>query len=197
MMSSLSILLAVFVIVFVVELPDKTLVATLVLASRYRPAPVLVGVGVAFAVQMGIAVTLGGLLSLLPRGIVLAVVAVMFAAGSVLLWRESRTNESEEPATPATTSFARIALISFGVLFAAEFADGSQLATAGLAAHYSAPLTVFAGAWLAEMAVCGIAAVVGRAVLRVVSLRWLHLAAAALFATFAVVAAVELVREMT
>jgi putative Ca2+/H+ antiporter (TMEM165/GDT1 family) len=198
-MGSLSVLLAVFAIVFVVELPDKTLVATLVLSSRYRPAPVLVGVGVAFALQMGLAVTVGGLLSLLPGSIVPAVVAVMFAIGAILLWRESGTTESESsaPATPAASSFIRIALISFGVLFAAEFGDGSQLATAGLAAHYSAPLTVFIGAWLAEMTVCGIAAVMGRAVLRLVSLVVVHRVAAGLFGIFAVVAAAEFLRQVS
>ena len=38
-------------VVFLVELPDKTLVATLVLATRYRHWPVLTGVASAFAIQ--------------------------------------------------------------------------------------------------------------------------------------------------
>ena len=56
-----------FALIFPVELPDKTFVATLVLATRYRPLPVWIGVtrGVRRPVPgRGVA---GGLLSLLPR----------------------------------------------------------------------------------------------------------------------------------
>jgi len=196
---SLGIAATVFAVVFLVELPDKTLVATLVLSSRYRPLPVLAGVGAAFALQMGIAVTVGGLLSLLPRPALLGVVAALFAVGSVLLVRGSlrRDDEEDDPGTtPVVTSALRIAALSFGVLFAAEFGDGSQLATAALSARYSAPLSVFLGAWLGEMAVCTLAVLLGRAVLRVVPLRWAQRAAAALFAVFAVLALVELARAL-
>ena len=36
----------VFVTIFVVELPDKTFIATLVLATRYRPLLVWIGVAI-------------------------------------------------------------------------------------------------------------------------------------------------------
>ena len=45
--------------IFVVELPDKTFLATLVLATKYRPVLVWVWVGAAFAVQTTVAVLLG------------------------------------------------------------------------------------------------------------------------------------------
>ena len=63
----LSVIAAAFILILPVELPDKTLFATLVLATRFAPLPVFVGVGTAFAVQVAIAVTAGSLLSLLPR----------------------------------------------------------------------------------------------------------------------------------
>jgi putative Ca2+/H+ antiporter (TMEM165/GDT1 family) len=67
-----------------VELPDKTLVATLVLATRYRHRPVLIGVAAAFAVQRAIAAIAGRLLYLLPeRGV--GVIAV--GAGKLLVRR--------------------------------------------------------------------------------------------------------------
>jgi putative Ca2+/H+ antiporter (TMEM165/GDT1 family) len=59
-------LLVAFGVVVLVELPDKTLVATLVLSTRYLPRPALAGVATAFAVQCAIAVTAGGMLHLLP-----------------------------------------------------------------------------------------------------------------------------------
>ena len=86
-------------------------------------------------------------------------------------------------------------MISFGVLLLAEFGDGSQLATGAMAAKYGAPLSVFIGAWLGEMAVCTIAVFAGKTLLRVLPVRWLQRGAAVLFAGFAVAAVVEIVRS--
>jgi len=64
---------ATFVVIFPTELPDRTLVATLVLAARFKPVPVWVAVAAAFFVQCLVAVLFGGLVSLLPRCPVLLV----------------------------------------------------------------------------------------------------------------------------
>lgn len=184
--------------VLLVELPDKTLVATLVLSTKYRPRPVLAGVGSAFLIQCVIAVTAGGLLRLLPHRILEAIVALLFAFGAFLLLRESRSGvaEASEPDTPAGTGFSdrRIFGISFGVLFAAEWGDASQLATAGLVARYGEPVAIGLGAFLALFGVATLAVVLGKVILRRVPLGQLHRLAAALFAAFAVIAAVAAVR---
>jgi putative Ca2+/H+ antiporter (TMEM165/GDT1 family) len=196
----LSIVLAAFVLILPVELPDKTLFATLVLATRFAPLPVFVGVGLAFGLQVVIAVTAGSLLSLLPDTLVSAVVAVLFLTGAVLLWREARKGEDgDEAATQVReqTSFLRAAAISFGVLFAAEWGDLSQLATAGLAARYAEPLSVFAGAWAALLVISGLAAFLGRKLADRLPVALLHRIAAVLFLVFAVIAAVETVRTLT
>jgi putative Ca2+/H+ antiporter (TMEM165/GDT1 family) len=195
----LSVVLAAFVLILPVELPDKTLFATLVLATRFPPLPVFVGVGAAFGLQTAIAVTAGSLLSLLPDALVSAVVAVLFLTGAVLLWREARKGtEDEEAAAEAreNTSFIRAAAISFGVLFAAEWGDLSQLATAGLAARYAEPLSVFVGAWAALLVISGLAAFLGRKLADRLPIALLHRIAAGLFAVFAVVAIVETVRQL-
>ena len=198
MTSFLAVFAIAFVAILLVELPDKTLVATLVLSTKYRRRPVLVGVAAAFAVQCVIAVTAGGLLHLLNRRLVEAIVAVLFAAGSVLLIRESLGGDDEEDSDDGTpsgvVSTRRIVGISFGVLFAAEWGDASQLATAGLVARYGSPVAIGLGAFLALVAVAALAATIGKAILRVVPLTLVHRAAAALFAVFAVVAAVTAVR---
>ena len=62
-MSGLFLLVTVFAVTFVAELPDKSLFASLVLGTRYRPAHVWLGVAAAFAVHVGVAVTAGGLLA--------------------------------------------------------------------------------------------------------------------------------------
>lgn len=200
--------LAVFAIAFgavlLVELPDKTLVATLVLSTKYRPRPVLAGVTLAFAIQCVIAVTAGGLLHLLPHRVLEAIVAVLFAAGAVLLYRESRSADEladlplDDPngagAAQTVLSARRIFSISFGVLFAAEWGDASQLATAGLVARYGQPLAIGLGAFLALVGVAGLAVQLGRVILRRVPLRLIHQVATLLFAVLAVLAAVAAAR---
>ena len=57
------------------------------LGSRFRPAHVFAGAAAAFAVQAALAVTAGGLLSLLPRTPTQFVVAMLFIAGAILLLR--------------------------------------------------------------------------------------------------------------
>jgi len=194
--------LAVFAIAFgailLVELPDKTLIATLVLSTKYRPRPVLVGVACAFAIQCVLAVTAGGLLHLLPHRILEAIVAVLFAVGAFLLFRESVSDEEDdiEDETPAAVSLSnrRIFGISFGVLFAAEWGDASQLATAGLVARYGQPIAIGLGAFLALVGVAVLAVLAGKAILRKVPLELVHKIAAGLFAVFAIVAGVAAIR---
>ena len=57
----------VFGTIFLVELPDKTFIATLVMSTRWRPLLVWIGVSLAFFVQTAVAVLAGGLISRLPR----------------------------------------------------------------------------------------------------------------------------------
>lgn len=196
---SLAVLLTVFVIIFPVELPDKTLVATLVLTTRYRGRPVLLGVLAAFAVQVVIAVAFGSALTLLPGRVVAAVVALLFALGAVLLLREGFGPADEEEAAEAAAEreqlpFWRVAATSFGVLFAAEWGDASQLAVAALAARYGDPLGVGLGAWLALAAVATIAVLVGKKIAGRIPVHLIQRVAGVVFAVFAVVALVELVR---
>ncbi len=201
MTTSLLVFAIAFGAVLLVELPDKTLVATLVLSTKYRPRPVLAGVTLAFAIQCVIAATAGGLLHLLPHRVLEAIVAVLFAVGAILLYRESRSSDEDEPAelagsgsTQTTLSGRRIFSISFGVLFAAEWGDASQLATAGLVARYGQPIAVGLGAFLALVGVAGLAVQLGQVILRRVPLRLIQRLAAMLFAALAVLAAVAAVR---
>lgn len=200
MTSFLAVFAIAFVAILLVELPDKTMVATLVLSTRYRRRPVLVGVAAAFAVQCAVAVTAGGLLHLLPHRVLEAVVALLFAVGAVLLFRES-VNTDEDVAglragTPEDSGLSdrRIFGISFGVLFAAEWGDASQLATAGLVARYGQPVAIGLGAFLALVGVAALAMVIGKVILRRVPLQLVHRIAAAMFALFAVLAAAAAIR---
>ena len=195
----LTVIATAFVLVLPVELPDKTLFATLVLATRFAPLPVFVGVGAAFGLQVAIAVTAGSLLSLLPEALVSGVVALLFLVGAVILWRSAGAGPEDEELdeTPAAPSFFRAAAISFGVLFAAEWGDLSQLATAGLAARYDEPFSVFAGAWAALLVVSGLAVFLGKKLADRLPIALIRRVAAGLFLVFAVFAAIETIRTLT
>lgn len=185
-----------FALVLAVELPDKTLVATLVLTTRYRAAPVFAGVSVAFAVHVVIAALFGSALAMLPGALVAAVVATLFAIGSYLLLREgfASVGEATEDAArqgPGPVSFVRAAVTSFGVLFAAELGDASQLAAAGLTARFGAPVAVGLGALAALVVVAGVAVLIGRKVRTRINPRLLQRVAGFAFACFAVFAAAQ------
>lgn len=192
---SLTVLGIAFALVLPVELPDKTLVATMLLSTRYRPAPVFAGVSLAFAVQCVIAVAFGSVLTLLPSRVVAGVVAAMFAIGAVVLLRESFATDDDEAAAAAAAGApagpVRVAAISFGVLFAAEFGDASQLATAALTARYGQPLSVGLGSWLALVVVGAIAVLVGGRLGNRLPRRGLQRVAGVVFLVFAALAAIE------
>jgi Ca2+/H+ antiporter, TMEM165/GDT1 family len=188
--------------IFVVELPDKTFLATLVLATKYRPILVWIGVGLAFAVQTTVAVLLGHAASFLPEEVVQSVALLMFTVGAVVLLRQGLNHhraslaEGEEEygadAKPATGF--RAVLASFLILFAAEWGDLSQLLTISLVARYEAPVEVFIGALGALLVVSGLAVIAGRTLLRYVSLHVLHYVGAAICLVLALLTLSELVR---
>ena len=197
---SLSVLLLTFAAIFVVELPDKTFIAALVLSTRYRGLLVWIGVGLAFLVQTLIAVTVGKAVTLLPTDLVHGVAAAIFLIGAVLLVREAPKADAEEleteeefaaKASTAKTGWAAV-LASFVVLFAAEWGDLSQLLTISLVGRYDDPVAVFLGAWGALLTVSGLAVVAGRYLLRHVRLSVIHYVGAAVCLILAGITAYEL-----
>jgi Ca2+/H+ antiporter, TMEM165/GDT1 family len=169
--------------IFVVELPDKTFIATLVLSTKFRPLLVWTGVGLAFAVQTGVAVGLGKVAGLLPDDVIHIATALMFLVGAAILLRtagsadeEEAESESEYASKVKSGSAGSVAAIgtSFLVLFAAEWGDLSQLLTLSLVAKYDDPVSVFLGAWGALLTVSGLAVIVGRMLLNHVRLSVLH-----------------------
>src|SRR5580700_778400 len=125
-------------VVFVAELPDKTALAALVLATRHRPVPVFVGAAGALTVQSIVAVAAGQLLSLLPARPVHIVAGLVFLVSAVVMWRRRQDDEEDVP-RDAPGGFWRSAWVVFLVVFIAEWGDLTQLATATLAARYQAP----------------------------------------------------------
>ena len=164
---NLAVIGAVFAVIFVGELPDKTMVASLVMSTRGRALAVWLGAAGAFVVHVVIATTLGTVVFhlLAPRAVD-AVVAVIFLAGAGLALteaiRERRRKQHPEPPPAPPSRPGRTAAASFAVIFTAEWGDLTQLLTANLAVHYHAPLSVATGAILALWAVAAIAVAGGR-----------------------------------
>jgi putative Ca2+/H+ antiporter (TMEM165/GDT1 family) len=197
---SLTALVLTFAAIFVVELPDKTFIAALVLSTRYRGLHVWIGVGLAFLVQTLIAVTVGKAVTFLPEDLVRTIAGLIFLAGAVILLREAPRADAEEAeteeefeakATVNKTGFAAV-LASFLVLFAAEWGDLSQLLTISLVGRYDDPVGVFIGAWGALLAVSGLAVVSGRFLLRHVRLSVIHYVGAGVCLVLAGITAYEL-----
>jgi len=173
-----------FIAIFPVELPDKTFVATLVLATRYPPLPAWLGVVLAFTVQVVIAVAAGSLLSRLPARPVQFAAAALFAVGAIVLARGSRRADLEEKEQEeeyrAKASEPKKGWRAFGasflVLFTAEWGDLSQLVIAGLVASGRNPVATGIGGLLALATVSGLAVLLGRWLLQRVRLsiiRWI------------------------
>ena len=186
--------LVAFALIVPVELPDKTFVATLVLATRYPPLPVWLGVTAAFGLQCLVAVTAGRLLGLLPRLPVQLAAAALFAVGGLILYRGARKADAEEAENEqhyadriknAVTGW-RAAGASFLVLFAAEWGDLSQLLTASLVAAGRSPVPVFLGSWVGLTAVAGAGVLLGRVLLRHIRLAIVRYVGAGVCAVLAV-----------
>jgi Ca2+/H+ antiporter, TMEM165/GDT1 family len=174
---NIAIIATVFGLIFIGELPDKTAVASLVLGTRFPWPWVFTGIAGAFATHVVIAVSAGSLLTLLSHRGVEAVVAVLFLAGAVLIWREGLDQEEEEDAEVAAVAedagFWKVASIGYAVIFVAEWGDLTQILTANLAATYHNPLSVGIGAVLGLWAVGLLAILGGKTLLKVLPIKWI------------------------
>jgi len=162
-----NIALICFPVIFVGELPDKTMFASLLMSTKGRPRQVWVGAAAAFVVHVTIATTVGvALFAILPRRLVDGVVAAMFLFGAGYAWVEGTREERELAAREASRH--GVILTAFIVIFLAEWGDLTQILTANLAARYHSPLSVGAGAVLALWTVAAVAVVSGQTLLRFV-----------------------------
>lgn len=191
-----------FVTVFLAELPDKTMVATIVLVARYRQAvSVWIGATAAFAVHVTVAVVAGSAVSRLPERIVGVAVVLLFSGGAVAMFVAARRTDGLEqepppehgPTSPTRRTTLRAIAGSFAFVAVAEWGDLTQIATAGLAARGDSALSVWVGALAALATVAGIAASVGQQLIERIPVQKIQLTAAGVFAALAVWSIVDLV----
>ena len=157
--------LAVFPVIFIGELPDKTMVASLVMASRGHPRAVWLGSAGAFLVHVLIATTVGvGLFKLLPPRALDLVVAALFFGGAIWSWLEGTRDETDLIAREVR-SHRQVITTAFVVIFLAEWGDLTQILIANLAAKYQEPFWVALGSLAALWTVCALAVTAGQGVL--------------------------------
>jgi putative Ca2+/H+ antiporter (TMEM165/GDT1 family) len=170
--------LGIFALMFLIELPDKTMIATVVMSTRARPSSIVMGASAGFVVQMGVAVGAGGLLTLLPAHVKDLIVGALFLGGAAYLFlsREStaeRVGEDRAKSEHPSTRLKEI-VTAFSVIFVSEFGDLSQIQAANLTVRTHQPLEVFLAASLALISVSFLGAFGGQLLQRVVPLAWIR-----------------------
>ncbi|MEK7293072.1 MAG: TMEM165/GDT1 family protein [Actinomycetota bacterium] len=174
-----------FFAIALAELPDKTMLATLMLSSKYKNhLAVWCGVTLGYATHVIIAVSFGALLATLPRGPIHVLVGLLFMVGGVLVFRNRIDNDDVEVDRPSSPSNRiRIIWLAMSVILIAEFADLTQLATAGFAVRFNDPVAVAIGAVLALSGVSGVGVLAGSWIQRHVPLHMIQRIAGAVFLT--------------
>ncbi len=174
-----------FPVIFLGELPDKTMFASLLLATRGRPREVWLGAAGAFAVHVALATTVAAAaFAVLSRQAVAAAVAGLFLFGALYAWREASRGDSES--TLPVPSRRGVVLTAFAVIFLAEWGDLTQILIANLAIKYHSPLSVGVGSLLALWSAAAIAVTSGQTLLRFVSVATIRRVTALLLLALAV-----------
>lgn len=173
-----------FGLIFVAELPDKTAFAALFLATCHNPLAVFVGAAAAFVIQSLVAVIFGSVLSILPPAFVHIGAGILFLVFAVLMWRRQSPKDDtpQSQCEKRSVRFSKSMVSSFLVIFAAEWGDLTQLATATLEAKYSSPVTIFTASTLALWAVTAIGVIVGCQAKKVIQPKLFQRVAATAFA---------------
>ena len=150
-------LVATYVAVFIAEIVgDKLLYTTGVLAVRYRPLPIILGMALAFMIKMGAAVLLGQAIAHLPKPVIAGLTAASFIGVMFMLWRKSDDIPAEGEAK--SQSLTQPAFVTFATILLSEWADVGMITAATMAANYANFLWVVWVAAVAAMVTKGLVA---------------------------------------
>ncbi|WP_440571506.1 TMEM165/GDT1 family protein [Streptomyces sp. KR2] len=189
-------LVTAFGLIFLAELPDKTMFASLAMGTRMRPLYVWFGTSTAFLVHVAIAVGAGSLIGLLPDWIVRLVSALLFAFGAFMLLRGGGDDEDEEGAAKTVTGFWPVYTTAFMAVFISEWGDLTQITTANLAAT-NGTLSTAIGAAAALMSVSALALLAGRFIAQRVPLKTVQRIGGLCMAGLAIWSLVEAISAFT
>lgn len=169
-------------VVFLAELGDKTMLATIFLSAQYkRPGVVLLAAMGALTAATIIAVITGMIFAVtLPIDMILYFSGALFIIMGVYTMAISRKNEDVESVTP--TTFGGM----FSLVFLAELGDKTQIAVLALAAQSEAPIIIFLGAILGFLLVNSLGAVAGDRIAEHAPIIWIKRVTGLVFIGFGI-----------
>jgi len=172
-------------IVALAEIGDKTQLLALLLAARFkRPLPIIAGIFVATVLNHALAGSLGSwITSLLSPNVMRWILGGSFIAMAVWILIPDSIDEEDTRLQDKLGVFGAT-VIAF---FLAEMGDKTQIATVALAARFDSLLGVVMGTTVGMMLANVPAVLVGEAAAKRLPVKWVHGAAAALFAVLGVV----------
>jgi Ca2+/H+ antiporter, TMEM165/GDT1 family len=171
------------VVIFVAELGDKSQLMALTFATRFKTAPVVIGITLATAITHAISVGIGAALgaSIPTRPITIAAAIAFVIFGLWTLRGDELTDDDEAKATRPT----RNVIIAVGTaFFLAELGDKTMLATVTLATREGL-IGTWIGSTLGMVAADVLAIIVGRHLGKRLPERTIRFGAAIAFFAFA------------
>jgi Ca2+/H+ antiporter, TMEM165/GDT1 family len=194
MPEALQAFLVAFGVVFLAELPDKTMFATIVLSTRYRrPVAVVVGVTLAMIFHSVLAVAVGEALRHLPETPTQLLVAGVFLVGGIVLLRGGSDEDADIDTAPVHSAWGVVGRSAL-IIGIAEFGDFTQLATIGIVADRGYAAAVAAGSIVAHIAVAILAVLAGKWLERRLPVRTLQRLAGILFIIFGLLTVTSAIR---
>ncbi|OWW19138.1 TMEM165/GDT1 family protein [Noviherbaspirillum denitrificans] len=170
-------------IVALAEMGDKTQLLSLLLAAKFRrPIPIILGILVATVFNHAFAGAVGGWMTdFFGKDVLRWVLGVSFIAMAIWTLIPDKIDDVE-------TKHERFGVFMTTVVafFLAEMGDKTQVATVALAAKYSAFYAVVAGTTLGMMIANVPAVFLGNKIIEMISMRLVHMVAAAIFAVLGV-----------
>src|ERR1700756_2399366 len=104
---------SIFSLIFIAEFPDKTALATMLMAARGKPFAVFLGVALAFLIQCVVAVAFGKIISLAPEKWVHLGAGFLFLACAGSAWLSRKEEEAPEEARIGRGDFFHTAWKAF------------------------------------------------------------------------------------
>ena len=182
----MDVLLSSTLLVAFAEIGDKTMLLAIILAARFRaPWPIIAGIFAATIVNHALAAWAGSAISgLLDGWWFRLAVAAGFLIMAVWILIPDRIDEDEIDRPARNGVFVTTAL----AFFMAEMGDKTQIATVALGARYHAVELVALGTTLGMMIANVPAVFLGERITRLIPLRIMRIAAAAIFALLGILA---------
>ena len=179
-----------FLLVFVSELGDKSMLLALTLGGRYRAWLVIVAVTIAAGIVMALAVVAGGAMdALLPRSLIAAVAGLLFIGFGIWTWFNA-DDDDDLDAAPANGRAVWLTVLAItGAIVLSEFGDKTQLAVLSISGLSPASrFGVWAGGTLSFALVDSAAVLLGDRLRRLASAAAIARTSAAAFVLFGVAA---------